>query len=191
MRRTSYVRFRTKLIEKLDADVLVVNGAAGIMTLQRYRARADAAARKISRSRPVSRLGPPHHLFVVHFDCDGVALGDDVLGEPLIVFGYFLFVVFYLVEACSSARIARICVVYLNLETLAGPAAILKFGLDVDAAISTGECHDVDFQFEIFEDVVVEVAHVEAMAARAVRHDRTILYGEGLDIFIRFPAGQV
>lgn len=48
---------------------------------------AQRAARTFTPAGPVRRLGPLHHLFAVQLDRDGVALHDDVFGEPLVVLG--------------------------------------------------------------------------------------------------------
>src|SRR5947209_1304867 len=83
-----------RLLERLDADVLVINRAAGIVPLQRDRARADTPAGECLRALPIGGLRPLGHYFVVHLDRDGVAFGDDVLGEPLVILGDFFAIVF-------------------------------------------------------------------------------------------------
>src|SRR5258705_7974184 len=74
-------------IQRFDADVPVMNRAVGIVRLQRDRAgSSDAAARPLTAAIPVGRLCPPYGLLTVDIHGDGVALDDDVFGEPLVVF---------------------------------------------------------------------------------------------------------
>src|SRR2546427_7889904 len=93
------------LLQRLDADVLVVNRAAGVMPLQRDGSRADAPARESFRARPIGRLRPLGHQLVVHFDRDGVAFRDNVLGEPLVVLRDLFAIVLHFVKTCRLPRV--------------------------------------------------------------------------------------
>lgn len=75
-----------------------------------------------------------HDLAAVYFHGDGVALGDDVFGKPLVVLHQLFMDILDFVEAAGPARIAGERVVHLNFEALTGPAAILILGVDVNAA---------------------------------------------------------
>src|SRR6185295_15872286 len=107
---------RAPLLQRLDADVPVVYGAAGVVPLKRYRSGANAAIRLLLRARPVRGLRPLQQRLAVDLNADGIALHDNVLSEPLVVFGHFPLVIFDLVEAAGSAGVTFECVVHLNFE---------------------------------------------------------------------------
>ena len=90
----------------------------GIVRLQGDRAGAgDLSARSFASAIPVGGLRPAHDLLVVHLDRNRVALDDDVLGEPLVVFRRGLLEVDDVIEAAGSDVIG-VRVVDLDFEAL-------------------------------------------------------------------------
>jgi hypothetical protein len=82
-------------------------------------------------------------------------------------------------------------VVDLHLESLRGPAHVLIFGVKIDAAVGAGSGHDVYFEIEVLEVVILNVADVEAVGTLAVGNDGAILDGERGLVFIDLSSGEV
>jgi hypothetical protein len=108
---------RLRRVERFDADVLVVHGAARIVRLQCDRSRTEPPARTLPSAVPIGGLRPLHELFVVDAHGDHVTLGDYVFREPFVVFRGRLEDVRHVIEASTLHRIL-VGVVHLNLESL-------------------------------------------------------------------------
>src|SRR5260370_20472486 len=138
--------------------------AARIVPLQCEGAMAEHAALALAATIPVRRLGPIHNFFAVQFDGDHIVLHQDVLGKPLTVLHDFLDIVdpdvLHMIKTAGLDGIA-VGVVHLYFETIAWETAVLKFSMEVDAAVRVRSGQDVYREFEVLEVVVVDGSVVE------------------------------
>src|SRR5438034_4386660 len=200
IRPSRWPSIQARSIQRFDPDVFVVHRAVRVVGLKRDRPGPDdLAAGAFGPSGPVRRLCPLHHLFAVHMDADGVALDDDVLGEPLVVLRRRLVGnVAHVIQAAGSDPVGvRVVHLYLKAfrrEVSGGAdsaADLLKLGQHVDAAIRTGARHYVHFQLEISEAVVAKAAVIITVARRAIGDDGPVLEREGRSRTADLPACEV
>jgi len=164
-------------IHQSDTDVLVIHGAVGVVRLQGDGSSPDPAVWKICGTLPIGRLRPLRDRLAVDFYSHAHALNEDTFREPLVVFGHGRADVCYFVQTARKARVTRVSVVHLRFKSLARPALLLKLCMEIDAAVGLRTRLHIHSQFEVFEQVILKVAHVEAVASGAVGHDRT--FGNG------------
>lgn len=126
--------------------------------------------------------------FAVDFDGDLAAANDDVLGPPLVVFARREADV---AEAVKAAGLDPVCVADVDLafDAAARETSFLVGGVKIDAAIGIGLGHDIDFEFEVFEDV--GVARVEDVGGLAARDEGAVFDLPGVGVVDGgFPAGE-
>src|SRR5207237_1123165 len=99
--------------------------------------------------------------------------------------------VLHRVQAARLARILEAVGADLALEALVGPALLLELGVEVDARVGIRLAKYLRPELEILEDVILDVADIEEMAAVAVGDDLAVLDLEGLGAFVGLPARQV
>src|SRR6266481_3632380 len=155
---------------------------------------AEHAARTLAASIPIRWLRPTHNFFTVQFDGHGVVLYQDVFGKPLAVLNDVLDVigpdVLHVIKAAGLHGIA-VGVVHLYLKTLAWETAVLKLGMEVDAAVRVRSGQDIYHEFEVLEVVVVDGSIVERVRYLAVGDQRAVLDLERVLISAYFPAGKI
>src|SRR5579864_264588 len=180
--------------KRLDADVFVIYSALRIVTLKSDRAVADYPSGTLPASIPIRRLRPLHDFFAVQSDGDRFVPYDDVHCEPLIILYDSLDIVrpdiLHMIKAAGFDGIAM-GVVHLHLEAFAREAAVLKFGMKVDAAVRDRRRLDVYHQLEVFEIVVVDRSIVERVRHGTVRHQGVVDDLKRFLVPADFPVSEV
>src|SRR5690606_22328539 len=121
-------------------DVLVVNLALRIVGLKRER-----SGRQFS---PVGGYGGFVEGFAVDLDGNLVAVHDNVLREPFIVFRRWFPDILDTIDATGPAPVCM-TVVYLYLVTLLRPTGVLILRVNVHARVGSRLRHDLRLVFKV------------------------------------------
>ena len=173
-------------VESFDANILEMDGAARIVSLQGERPLVEFSS-EVLACFFIGGFGVVDDNLVVDLDNDLLAFDDDGFGIPFVVRDMLFQNVYNAVEASGSFGVA-LAVVHLGLETVFWPAFILILGVKIDSAVGAWFGFHFGAKFKIDEWLVV--ADVEQMAAWTVGHDRAILDFPGFGLFVDLPAAQ-
>ena len=174
------------LIESFDHQVLEVNSAAWIMSLQSKGSFIKNAG-KVITCLLTFWFSVIYQGFSVDLQSDLLSLNDNFLGVPFVILGSGFSHVLDLVDAAGLDRVGS-GQVDLAFKAVLGPTRLLKLGVEIDACVAVGHCLHVSLEVKVLEGLAV--ADIKNVASFALANQAAIFYFPASCVFIYFPTGH-
>ena len=179
-----------RLVEWFDLDTPDVNFTAGVVALDGKGATVEKAVEAAPLCLGGSTLGLCilDCRFTVDLEGDGLALHGDVVVEPLVVLvGRIVHDIAHSVEA---ARLLGVTLggIDLGFESLFRPAVLLELGMKIESGVGALLGEDLEFDLEVLEVGLVDLAAVEEVGTGPFDDDLSIIHLPRVGGFIDGPS---
>lgn len=180
---------REHLGQRFDHNVLIIDDAAGVVTLDRKGSAGQLSAGHagVAGLADAFRFGIVHRYLAIDHDNNVFALNIDLFGKPLVVLGRGLFDIDHRIQSAGAFPVA-VAVIDLHFVALVRPARVLIFGVKVQPGVGVGLGHHIGLKLKIREVGAAHRADIEQVAAVALDDEHPVLNAEGVFVFAGLPA---